>query len=58
MQAVQAARELQFCALWAADDLHQFIVQFFVCCLQPFQVPVRIKRTRLIWHCRSIMQCA
>ena len=39
VQAVQVARELRFCALWAADNLHQFIGQFFVCCLQPFQVP-------------------
>lgn len=39
VQAAQAAHELRFCTLWAADNLHQFIGQFFICCLQPFQVP-------------------
>jgi hypothetical protein len=38
MQAVQAAQELHICTLWAADSLHQFIGDFFVHCLQPFQV--------------------
>ena len=38
MQAVQAAQELRFGTLWAADNLHQFIGDFFIHCLQPFQV--------------------
>lgn len=36
MQAVQAAQELRFGTLWAADNLHQFIGDFFIHCLQPF----------------------
>lgn len=42
VQGVQAAQELHFCTLWAADNLHQFMGDFFVHCLQPFQVILKV----------------